>query len=261
MNIPYRETTYTWKYSAAITVDASAWVAGAAEVSIPIPTDWDAFWLTINQTDARDVRILDADGLTKLTYDIVKTGPAAIDATAITNRDGRIRISGWTPPAAAMCRLVIIWGNSTVATGAGVPTFAAPLNGYIAVTAPARGWRARGVERGRTKPAATITKGAAEVLTVGVEVSPLLNSRTASSANTRAKEAISYASYSVTLAGAAQAAMITASSLRFLDTSRMYFDVKAGTTAVSYTIVPVVVTTAAQTLSPRALLDVRDLSE
>lgn len=261
MNIPYREGSYTWKYSAAITIDARAWAAGAAELSIPIPVDWDAFWLTINQTDARDVRILSADGSTKLTYDIVKTGPAAIDAAAITARDGRIRVSGWTPPAAAMCRIVIIWGNSTVATGAGAPTFAAPLNGYIAVAVPSRGWVARGVARGRTVPPVTISKGAAEVLSVGCEVGMLLNARATATANTRTREAISYASYSVTLAGAAQAAMVTASSLRFLDTSRMFFEVKAGTTATSYTIVPVVVTTEAQTLSPRALLDVRDLSE
>lgn len=259
--IAYREGGYTWKYSAAITVDARSWSSGAVEISVPIPADWDAFWTTINQTDARDVRVLSADGLTKLTYDIVKTGPAAIDAGAITSRDGRLRISGWTPPLAAMCRLVVVWGQSSVSSGAGSPTFASPINGYIALGLPARGWMAMPPQAGRTKPVAKFAKGATEQIVLGLDVGGLVDTRATAHARSRSLGAISYASYVVHAAGTPQGGMVDASTLRFIDETRCYFLVNAGSSGTTYTIVPTVVLTSSQTLIPRALLEVRDLTE
>lgn len=265
--IGYREGSYIWRYSAAITVDARAWVSGAAEVTVTIPSQWDAFWSTVNATDARDVRILDADGRTLITaYKVIKTGGAAIDATAITNRDGTIQISGWTPPAAAMCRLVLVWGSSA-ASAFGAPTSVSPLTGYIALPVPSVGWRAEPEPPGATKPRARLTKGASEVLVVGVTVAALLASRKEPQAQRRGHDAIRYASYAVQTGGASQAGMVEAASVRFIGEDTVTMLVKAGSSGTDYTIIPTITLYphasgySAPTLIPRALLSVRDVAE
>lgn len=259
----YREGSNIWSYFAAITVDARAWVAGAAEVSITVPADWDAFWTQINQTDGRDIRVLNAAGDTPLTYDVVDTGGGAFGAADITARSCKIRISGWTPPAAAMCRLVLAWGQASATSGAGSPTTVSPLNGYILVAAPQQGWTALPVRADVTTPAVRVQKTAAEAITYAVSFLPWLRGRLGQYARVSVGTSLSYATYVITNGGssAGLSGMIDLSKIRFLGADTVVVIAQAGVTATNYMIAVTATTTDSQTIEAAAELVVRTLQE
>lgn len=266
----YRESSGVWPYRASITADALGWISGASDVSVPVPVDFDAFWNGINQTDGRDIRVTDASG-NLLSFAIEKTGGGALDASAITSRDCTIKIDGsvtptggssFTPPAASMVQLFVHWGNtSATAPTTGYVSISGALTGYLLMQVPQHVWVGRKARKDTTRLEEGIHKGTTESLVVAVDMQPMLQTRTTPFAGSKRGAEISYATYQVLQAGASQAAMVTAASLRFYAGRYVCMVVKAGTTATNYTISPTVVTTSSETLNPRAELRVRDLQE
>lgn len=257
----YREGTTAWPYSMAITVDCRSWVSGAIDVEVAVPTDLDHFWTTIHQTDGRDIRVLDADGRTKLAYALTDTSNNAVDATDITNREMKLRIDGWTPPAAAMCRLELVWGAAGVSSGGTAVTISGAYSGYIAVAVPSRGWIGRSERPGATHPDAEFLKGSADSRRLFVDFGRLLGVRAQRHANTSAYEQLAYASYVCNKAGSPQAGMIDASSLRFVGRGVVTFLSKSGTDGDDHTLVVTAGSSTSEIHTARAVLRVRDLQE
>jgi hypothetical protein len=257
----YTEGSTRWPHSAAITVDATGWSSGAQYITITVPADFAAFWDGIHQTDARDVRLLDADGVTKLSYQLVDQGGAAVAAADITARDMIIRIGSWTPPSAAMCRIVLAWGASGVSSGGTTVTPSSPLTGYINLGRPRLGWPARRERPDQTQPLLRVHKDAAEAVRFVVDFRGMLASRIFAQGGSPELGQLKSASYVVSTGGSAQAGMISATSVRFADPSAVIVLVQAGTSGTNYTVVVTAVTTTGETLISRTVLDVQTLSE
>lgn len=261
----YRASGIRWRQYAAITVDATGWGGGAVDAEITIPRDLEAFWSLIDNS-AAEARVLSPDLGTVLTYKITTAAGATFDATAKSNRDGKISIDNWTPPAAAMCRLVLAWHATGASSAASVLTTSSPLTGYIATGLPRVGWRAKLERPGATQPSIRLQKTATEVLRVYVDASGLIQGRQGRMAGPDSTAgALRYASYTVDTGGASQAGMKSATSLRFLGESTMFFLVQAGTSGTDYTInasADVVHTDGtSDTINPRAMLRVRSTTE
>lgn len=252
----YRSGTTTWRYYAAITVDARGWTSGAQYATATIPKDFDDFWDNVGSDPY--VRVLNADGATLATYKLTNGSGATFDATAITNRDGQIHIS-FTPTVAAMWRFVLAWGpTAAVSSAASVFTPSGAYSAYVALTIPSIGYRARLEAAHVTDPTSKLQKGADETHTVGVDLTALLPGRLGRFAGVDGGGAPRYASYDVVDGnGTTVGTMVTASSLRFVGENLITFTVKAGTDGTTYTIKPSVTMSTNDVLTPTCQLSVK----
>lgn len=253
----YRETTNVWTRYADITVDNRGGSVGSTNVLAVIPKDFDEFWLNV-QPDADDIRVIDPDGFTLVTYDVKDA--AGTGTFSKTNRDGSVRVT-WSAPATAMCRLVLAWGLGSVSSGAGSPSTSSQKTGYIATTRPTRVVVAGPARLGTTRPEVGIQKSSTETIRVAFDVAGLLDRRSAKHAGGYEGDALSYASYTVDAASVAVPAMVDASSVRFHWPSLVSFLVQAGFSGTEYTINPTLTTKNAQVLNPRARVKVQNLVE
>lgn len=266
----YREGSYTWRFCASITVDLRAWAAGAADVQLTMQADFDAFWNGINQTDGRDIRVTNASAQ-MLSFSLLKAAGGALDATGITNRDLIIRVDGsvtptggsdFTPTVAGMYQLFLWWGQSSVsAPTTGYVGVAGAYTAYVLQYLPPHVWVARREPSGALRLTNRMHKTTTESIVVACDVGALLQRRKTPTAGSLRAVEMSYATYAVLLAGAAQAAMVDASTVRFFAGRYVCFLLKAGTTATNYTISLTVTTNTVDALNPRAQLNVRDLAE
>lgn len=249
-----------WQFRRAITIDNSA-AAAAPDVSFDLPTDDDHFWANV-QSDGDDVRVTNSAGRTLLTYDVATWNQA--------NRTGTVRIDA--PALEATAGMYLAWvyyGNSAAATGAGVPVIAAPVTAYIDLGAPtARRILVRPEAPGATVARAVVQKTASEGVFVWWDITDELEPRNRQFAGRNRYEEPFYCSFRVTLAGAAQAGMVSATAQRFVEIGNRVWVrtfVQAGTTGVTYTAELTVVTRPStsnyRTINPRARLIVEDVNE
>lgn len=252
----YREGTTVWKWRWALTVDNTGGAAGTIDASGAIPTDWDFFWLTINQTDGRDIRVVDADGKTLLTYEL-----AGID---VANRTLTIEVDNYAAPEGGMCTLWLYWGATGVSTAstAVVPASAKAI--YVELANPNTAIRkvvCRPPPSGQTKPEGVITKASDETVFLWLDVRALLQNRLDPDTNRRFLEEIDYADYEMYSADGttAQNAMESKTSTRIED-GWIKVRISGGTTATDYICTLTIGTTSGQILKPRVLVRVRDVN-
>lgn len=250
----YRETGYTWTRRWSLTVDNTGGGAGAIDISGAIPSDLEDFWNLID-TSGNELRITDPDGMTKLSYNI--------ESFSKTNRTGTIEVDNYDAPGTGLLHLFLYAGATGAPSGAAaafVPASAKTL--YIATCGPPRvGYPALRERPGDTRPRARLAKASDETIKVGVDFAAMLAQRVRPFQNRLLCDEIDYASYVVTLNGASQAGMITAASPRFFDGRFISLDLKSGTDGSDYTVVPTVRTTDGLVVTPRAILQVRDVDE
>lgn len=227
--------------------------AGGAtkDVDVVIPKDWDAFWDEIDTAGA-ELRVTAADGYTLLSYDVDNGSGGAFDRT---NRLGRIRIDGASVPGTANeCLLFWVYYDSISAQGdASVAVvIASAETGYIDRGAPV-GWiAAAGPPRpGRDRPNSVHGKSASDDGFLFLDVTALLERRSIDFAGKHYYEEPRAITYEVQLSSseAAQATMIDTASTRWLETKTRFgrslyarLRVKAGTTALEYTLVATIPT-------------------
>jgi len=127
----YSESGATFPYRVAIALDNDQAATNATDFTITVPTDLEMFWANI-QADGDDVRVVTADGLTKLTYQL--------GSFTYATRTLTIEIDNFTPSQQdSMAVVWLYWGDASVASGAGSFTASTPRNGYVMVGGPAPG--------------------------------------------------------------------------------------------------------------------------
>jgi hypothetical protein len=250
----YTDNTNTFAYSYPIAVDNTGGAAGSSDVQVVLPTDLDLFWTTV-QSDGDDVRLVDADGKTLLVYQL--------SAWVYATRSGTIQIDNYALPAGEMCQIWLVWGNSSVSSAAGSFVAGAVKTGYIAVCAPLGKLIPAIRENFRAqRPRAQLQKASGESIFFTLDVREALGRRRKGQpwgGDYRCEE-IDYVSYRVTLAGAAQGAMIDEAKIRFYpEGPRLYLT--AGSDGSEYTVEVTVVTTELQTLIFYVWLSVRNADE
>lgn len=255
----YRETGYSWKRRASMSVDATA-AGGTIDVECVVPSTWDDFWTGdasgVGAIDAsgNEVRVCDADGSTKLTYAWTGFNKA--------NRTGTLQIDGYAAPAAAMLHLHIYWYATGAPAGSAAVTIAAAKTGYVETCGPpARIMAALQQRTNDDRPLTCWQKGSDETIYAAVDMGPRLRKRRIAFANSRWCDEIDYATYTVTRAGSAHVEMVDATKTRFYAGRWVILLLKAGTVDLDYTVVPSVGTTEGSIEGPRAWLRIRDQDE
>lgn len=245
----------SWKYRAPLAIDNTAGGAGAADVTCALPADWDAFWNYINQTDGRDLRVCDSNGITLLTYDL--------NGFNLTARSLTIEIDNYTLVASATRQVWLYWGNSSAATAVSAFAPSSPKSAYALVNAPGARFIRVGPQRpGELKPRNVITKASAEQVYLWFDFSPVLHRRVEGYNSDKGFEELADVTLvDVQLAAASQAAMIDATTTRFLEGGVVRMLVKAGTSGTDYTAICRCTTSYGQTVEGRALIKVRNVAE
>lgn len=245
----------SWKYRAPLAIDNTAGGAGAADITCVVPVDWDFFWDTVNQTDARDVRVCDSDGRTLLTYDL--------DGFNLGNRALTVEIDNYTLVASATRQVWLYWGNSGAATAVSAFAPAGAKSAYALVNAAGARFIRVGPQRpGETKPRNVVTKASAEQVYLWFDFSPVLHRRADQYNSDKGFEELAdVTSVDVQLAAASQAAMFDATATRFLEGGIVRMLVKAGSSGTDYTAICRCTTSYGQTVEGRALVKVRNVSE
>jgi hypothetical protein len=234
----YANPSQTWSHSADITVDnTGAGGAGAQDITVAIPSDWDEFW---NHVDAQgdDVRVCDADGQTLLTFDL--------DGFNATTRAGSIEIDGAVLPAAKMCRLTLYWGNSSAAAATTSFVPASAKTGYIELGGRVGPTVQTSPEiPGQARPRGKIAKTPSEILFLTFDFDEELQRRRTAFHGSMRHEEIDYVEIQVlnTNGSANDSGMYTEASIRFVKPGRVIVEVKAGTTATEYLVEVTAITT------------------
>jgi len=97
-----------WRFRVTLSIDWSAWAAGATDVTVTIPVDFAWFWATVSST-GYDVRFAAADGVTLLAYNR--------GTWDYTNNSGVFRVANLTPSQACQGVIHMYWGNAVAADG------------------------------------------------------------------------------------------------------------------------------------------------
>ena len=249
----YKEGAQEFGKRASISVDNVGGAAGAIDITATIPAEWDDFWDVVDAS-GNELRVCGNTGTTKLTY--------ALSGFNKTNRTGTIQVKSYNAPAGGMLQIFLYWAAPGAAAGSAVVALAAPKTGYIETCGPANGniVRAGQPRPNDDRPPKQIAKGTDESRYLWFDIRNILAARLTPGNGKLLCDEISYASYTVTLAGVAQAGMIDATKTRFYD-GFVKVLLKAGTTGVDYTVVPLLTTTEGEVLAPRAWLRVRDQKE
>lgn len=234
----------TFTRRAIISVDNTAGAA-SADINVTIPKSLDAFWDVIDSSGL-ELRVVSANSETILSYAIDNGSGGAFDATAITNRNGRLQIDAASLPAVANSTvgLWLYWGTtSTQGTGASAVAIASAINGYIELSNPGQYRFAHHPQvPGQTRPRFTVHKRVAEEVALWVDYGSVLQRRPTPGNKGVYHEEIWYATPSVlNISAADQTAMYDATKNRLVWwNDRFWYKmiVKAGTTATNYTAIP-----------------------
>lgn len=250
----YRESTYVWKRRASITIDNTGGSAGTIDAEGTLPAEFDDFWTYIDGSGV-ELRVTAADGTTKLVYSLTGFNK--------TTRAGTLSIDGMSSFGDGVHQAFLYWDSTGTPTGAAATVITTPKTLYIETCGPGphivRGLAPR---PGDTNPARKIQKGAGETIRVAFDLAPVLKRRTRPYQGYPYCEEIQWADYVVNLAGNAQSSMKTAANSRLFGGRYIVVDIKAGTTATDYTILPTVrtvdgATNSASILTPSAWLMVK----
>ena len=248
------------QFRRSISIDATA-AATASDVSIVIPPALSEFWDAIDAS-GNELRVTDADGETALTYQV--TG--SISGFDRSTRDGIIQIDNYDPAAVCVGQAWLYYGISGASSGAGSFTFAASRTGYLYPGAPVSIISALPQRPGDTRPRDAVSKSADEVTWIWFDFKDLLQVLTTPNGEQQQWEELDEVTYYVTLAGATQAGMVSASSVRIIGGRYVQLLVQGGSSGSSYTVVAQATTTyptqqTGRTLSARCLVRVKDTSE
>lgn len=249
----------TWPYRVPLVVDNSAGsFAAPKDVAFTVPTDWDDFWLRINQTDGRDIRVTGSDGATLSSFKL--TGFTLVGRVLTINVQNGVNLTSSHPGVT----LWLYWGNTSVAActyAAFAP--ATPFTAYALLDTPAPDVRLRWLrgQVGDTKPAQRFQKTPSAQVLVAIEYRSILGRRTAPYGGGYQDEEPQDWDYSVyNAAGSAQAAMVDKTLIR-ADERFVYVLVKAGSDATTYTLSVTMTTCHKNTGSPARVLEMRALVE
>jgi len=237
----------------SISVNNIGGAAAAVDVTITISKTWDTFWTEINQTDGRDIRVVDPDG-TITAYRLATFN--------LSTRTCVIEVDGYVAPAGQMFQLFLYWNNTAASAQSSTFVGASMKTGYVNSCAPPGRIFVAGHERHRdTKPRNVVSKGADESVYLSVDFGGLLTRRSAPYAGYRDCEEISYASYVVLQADSPVGALIDAAKLRIIGGRYVQVYLTAGTSGTEYTVVVTVVTNEGQTFVKRMWLAVQNVDE
>lgn len=255
-----------WEHMTPVTVDLSAYVSGTVDVVIALGGNaWqtnDQFWEAV-QSDGYDVRALDANGRSLLSFDL--------SGWSKSSRTGTVRVDNWTPPGAGTGLIWLAYGHpsDSAADVSTTPSIATPYTGYVTLTSPADVEPSRKVAVVREAPKATVPRGRVaktsdEVMYLWHHVEPALHrrGRWGRWAQSPRYEEPELATYDVYDGNSTVGGMVDATSPRWVldDDTGLWLRtlVQAGTDPDNYTERVLITTTLGQTLGARMAIHVRD---
>jgi hypothetical protein len=251
----YAETGETWLKRALITVDGSATAAGTVEATVALPSDWGPFWDNV-QADGDDIRVVSADGTTKLVYDL--------NSWVYASKSGNIRVSGFTHPKTnSLSFFWLYFHNDSATDGSGSPTTSSPLTTNVERAAPVATITATPERAGATIVRQTLSKTTNEVQHLWVRFPPL-EEYCGSVNSSKIYEEPSHMDVTIEAAGADQSSMKDLPNTTMIECNgRLYAKIVAqgGSDATNYTSVTVLTTTNNRSIDRRVQIKVNDPAE
>lgn len=247
----------SWARRAPIAVDNSGGGSGANDIQITIPPGWDEFWDNV-AANGYDVIITGSDGAQLTTFQRQTWTPAT--------RTGILEVDNYLLTANTIQLLWLYWKGDSSTDLSSTFTASSPKTGYATTTGPGPvRINAQHQRPGATLPAQPIAKGVGETLDLWWACRQLLTMRRDASANSLVEEEIDRVDFQVLNGGADQASMHTDSATRFVETTDRQIYVRmrltGGADDTDYTPELQINTTDGQSIRPRCLLQVRDVSE
>lgn len=255
----YRTGSTIPQYRRAVSVDSSA-SAAAADAAFTLPPVLSEFWDAIDAS-GNELRVTDADGFTLLTYQL--------SGFSKTNRTGTVQLDNISAGVASVQQVWLYYGMSGAASAAGSFVYSASKAAVLYPGAPLddpRPIRWSPQRPGDTRPRESRSKSADEVIWLQFDFGPALQMLDSPGDGQAQFEELDEVTYAVTLAGATQSGMVSASSVRYLGGGLVQVVVQGGASGSSYTVEVTARTTyptqqTGRTLEARALLVVQDVSE
>lgn len=255
----YSESGEAFPFRAAVALDYDLGALNSTDFTITVPVDFERFWANIQAT-GDDIRITDAIGLTKLTYQL--------QAFTLATRTCIIEIQGLTPSQINSATIVFLyWGDDDVASGAGSFTASTPRSGYVMVGGPAPDattFIARAQNPGDTVAAEEISKTTGESFGFWWDISQILNSRqTPYNARTMLEEVKSIV-VEVETGGTPSGALFDVTKSRLVSPGLVRVWLQAGVDATEYIVITKIEITDGQDArirDLRTILKVNDPTE
>lgn len=246
-----------YRFRRALSVDCTGSASSPRDATIAIAADDAEFWETI-ASDADDIRVTDADGITLETYDI-----ASFD---YANKVLTVEIDNATVTGSSHNVFWLYFGYASAAAGntpfspsgaaTGYTALEIPDPAYIVAVAPER--------PGATIPAQKIAKNTSETIFLYWDIEDVLMRRDYSRQQSAVYEEPSSYKFAVTDGGVAQAGMIDETLCRVITANgRRYVRVAVqdGTTATDYIGLLTLKTSLGRILQATCLIQVRLPSE
>ena len=241
------------KFRVAVIFTAAG--AVATDIQFNLPATLDSLW-TETQSDGDDIHLVDADGETKLVYDLSSWSQA--------NRTGTIQIDGYAAPGAGQCLVWLYYGSSDMENGEAAVSISSPVTGYIELAAPGPLiFRAVREQPGAQRPRQQLAKRPNEQIHLWIDWSGVLEKRLEPFQEKYLHfEEIDYISATtVTTGGTDQTAMYDTSEGKVVGSFITKHLIKAGSDGADYTIMVQIKTTKGQTLEHTVWLKVRGVDE
>lgn len=228
----YREASQVWKRRLSLTINNTGGGAGTIDAEGSIPVTLDDFWGAIDSSGI-EMRVTAADGTTLLAYSIASFSK--------TNRTCTLSIDGMTSYGDGVHQAFLYYDSAGSPTGAVATTITSAKTIYIESCGPGPNIvRALPFRPGDTQPARKFQKAASEVIKLAFDLAPRLKRSARPYQGYPYCEEMQWADYTVSEAGAADAALKTAANSRFYAGRWLIVEVKAGTTGDNYTVVATV---------------------
>jgi hypothetical protein len=249
-----------WEHRLLLTIDNVGGTAGAIDLTFDLSllAAFDHFWDNI-QADGDDIRMVDPDGYTLLTYDV--------ESFNATTRTGTIEVDNYDAPAEGICAIYLYYGYSSAADATTTVTPSGALTikhepacpGFPLITAAP-------LEPGSTNPPTEISKTSLETLHVWWDVTAILEVGCYEFNGTQGVENVDYLQFSLEQGGTtASTAFWDETANRFVETpeGRTYLKtiVKSSTDANNYTLAALMGTTLGRVLDFRAIQRTNDPTE
>ena len=242
----------SWTKRVPIAVDNTSG-ASTIDISCAVPADF-GFWSSV-KSDGSDIRLVDADGLTVLTY--------KVDDWNFSNKTATVKVDNYSAPSDAATVLIFMYyGNASASDAASTFTESSAKTGSIEQICKGRPLiKVGSLQAGRTKPADQLAKGSDETLHVYFDCEALLNRRCEKVNGSSRGEEIDWVKLRVLQNESGVASMYDESKTRFIDPGIVKCEITGGSTGSDYTISVRIGTTQGRVFNPRVLLRVKDVKE
>lgn len=233
-------------YRQPISIDNTAGGAGSFDATVAIPTDWDAFWTTV-QSDGDDIRVTRSDGVTLVTkYDLA----AGFNTST---RSGTLEIQD-TAAAAGMLNYWMYWGDSSLTSGVTAFAPASAKTAYLDLGNSVKPYtfRAQAQERpGDATPVNTMAKTPGTTIWLWLDFSALLQKRVDPhpSQTSLEYECLSYATVTASGSGLTATATATRFEVGRADAAIVRCQISAGNSGTDYLVTVTAVTSLGRTLT------------